>query len=137
VVALRARTLKRPRHKPDPAETDAPGWMPLSLETIPPVTVNEQGSFRTICRLSIRERESAERSACSLTTEDTGQYSAEGSASGSEMQDSWEPLAQQILAYFQQLERHSTTLDFTVRGVRHAPKNGLSRQSVQPLISAR
>jgi hypothetical protein len=57
-------------------------------------------------------REFAERSARSLTREDAGQYSAEGSASGSEMQDSWAPLALRNLTYFQGLERHWITLDF-------------------------
>ena len=82
-------------------------------------------------------RQSAERGTCSLTSEDAGQHRAESSASGSEMQDSWAPLALRILTYFQKLERHSTTLHFTVKGVRKALKSELSRQAVQPLISTR
>lgn len=72
-----------------------------------------------------------------MTREDAGQHSAEGSASGSEMQDSWAPLALRILTYFQELERQSTALDFRVKSVRKALKSWLSRQGMQPLISAR
>ena len=70
-----------------------------------------------------------------MTRENVDQHGAECPASGSEVQDSWAPLALGILTYLQELERHWTTLHFRLKSVRKALKSGLSRQGVQPLIS--
>jgi hypothetical protein len=107
------------------------GWTAGSW--IPPVTLYEASSYRTISRFSYIHRkgsrisieyESAESRTCSLTKEEVGKCSIESSASGSEMTDSLEPLAQKILVFFQTLKRHLMNLNHSFRRLLMLQKKG-------------